>query len=517
MPLAMKKMTLPLLRLEHVRLQDSLVGLYRRPDVLVEVSGAAGLADVKTPADDTVRIDRGRPLRSFYVDPTATSTVLVTLKPNRPRVTAEQITRVAREDRRWRTTCEFRLQVTEGLLDSVKLDVPASWKDSVTTSPVMATAFSANSDERGTLELSPSAAVSRNFGFTISGPSMAAKGFAAPSIAIKRVANVKRFVVLPTSDDHRPVAWSLQRLRRFTGKDSANEPDPAETSRYQVTGDPWQALLLPGRRNTSATRVVKSEVRYAWQSDGRCLGAAFYDVETSGAIDCPLDLPEGFELLHVTVDGLPVDAVRGESGTWSLPLTSQAVIAHLEMLFFAKSATPARPFSWTQSYTFFAPKLGGIPVERTRWAIASPANLQLASAEGAEFQPSPDVPGEVPASDIARDWQRLVAEGRMHVSSATADGPSERVSLGYQPIRSQSWLPRLAGIAGFLFLLGLAAMVVRRGVLWDYFARWPYLFGVGLGLAWWLWLWPSVAGLLIVVAVLSLQFLAGRRFSGARV
>jgi hypothetical protein len=516
MPLPMKKMALPQLRLEHVRLQNSLVGLYRRPDVLVEVSGAAGLADVKTPADDAVGSDRGRPLRSFYVDPTAASPVLVTLKPNRPRVSAEQITRIAREDRRWRTTCEFRLQVSEGLLDTIKLDVPASWKDSVTTSPVMAATFAANSDERGTLELSPSAAVSGSFHFTISGPLMPAKGFAAPSITIKRAANVKRFVVLPTSDDQRPVAWELQRLRRFTGKDSAHEPDPAETSRYQVTGDPWQALLLPGRRTTATTRVVKSGVRYAWQSDGRCLGAVFFDVETSGAIDCPLELPEGFELLHVTVDGLPVDAVCGESGTWSLPLTSQAATAHVEMLFFAKSAMSARPFGWTQRYTFLAPKLGGLPVERTLWAIASPANLQLASAEGARFQPSPDFQGELPASDIARDWQRLVAEGRMHVSSATADGQSERVTLGYQPIRSQSWLPRLAGIAGFLTFLGLAAVAVRRGLMWDYFARWPYLFGVGVGLAWWLWLSPSAAGLFIVAAVLTLQFLAGGRKLGVR-
>ena len=62
--------------------------------------------------------------------------------------------------------------------------------------------------------------------------------------------------------------------------------------KYEVVGEPWQAVLLPPQKTTAATRVVQADVRYAWQADGRCLGAAFLDVETAGAIDCPLELPE---------------------------------------------------------------------------------------------------------------------------------------------------------------------------------------------------------------------------------
>ena len=42
------RFALPQVRLEEVRIQNSLIGLYRRPDVLVEVSGVAGSEDVKT-------------------------------------------------------------------------------------------------------------------------------------------------------------------------------------------------------------------------------------------------------------------------------------------------------------------------------------------------------------------------------------------------------------------------------------------------------------------------------------
>ena len=215
MPLPKKrKLALPQVRLEDVRIQNSLVSLYRRPDVLVEVSGVAGLADVKTTAR------RCRPRRPGAAGAVvlrrlaAASPVLVTIRANRPRVRAEQVTRVACEENQWRTTCECSLQVSEGLLDAIELDVPASWKESVKTSPAMAGTFAASSDERASLVLSPSAAISGDFTFTLTGPPVAAARFAVPNVALKHVQGVKKYVVLPSSADHRPVAWALQNLRR---------------------------------------------------------------------------------------------------------------------------------------------------------------------------------------------------------------------------------------------------------------------------------------------------------------
>ena len=137
MPLTMKRnFALPHVRLEEVRIQNSLVNLYRQPDVLVEVSGVAGLADVKTTADDAGqegpdpgywvphRARRGRPVRSFYADMAAASPVLLTIRANRPRVQAEQVTRITCEESQWRTACEFRLQVSDGLLDSHRAGRP---------------------------------------------------------------------------------------------------------------------------------------------------------------------------------------------------------------------------------------------------------------------------------------------------------------------------------------------------------------------------------------------------------
>ncbi len=515
------RFALPQVRLEEVRIQNSLIGLYRRPDVLVEVSGVAGSEDVKTIEEDTSRTDRGQPVRSFYADAAATSPALVTIKPNRPHVQAEQVTRITCADNQWHTTCEYGLQVSAGLLDAIELEVPASWKENVKISPAMAATFTASSEESASLVLSPSAAISGNFAWTLTGPPLAAARFAVPNVTLKHVQGIKRYVILPKSAYHRPVAWALRNLRRCDSK--AATPD--DEVKYEVVGEPCQAVLLPPQKTTVATRVVQADVRYAWQADGRCLGAAFLDVETASAIDCPLELPAGFDLLQLTINGLPVDAARrprpsapatrrgaptvAPAGTWTVPLASQASVSRVEMLFFAESALPQVPIGWTRRCSFRAPKLGDLPVERTVWTIASPRTWQPANADGQDPAP-PTSAGPAKTGDIAAQWQRFIDSGLAIVSSPDG-GTAEAITVDYRPIEARSWFPRLAGIATFLAAAGLAAWLIRRGLLWSWFVRWPYLFGVGFGLAWWLWLSPSAAGLLIVLAVLLRQFLPWRR------
>jgi hypothetical protein len=57
-------------------------------------------------------------------------------------------------------------------------------------------------------------------------------------------------------------------------------------------------------------------------------------------------------------------------------------------------------------------------------------------------------------------------------------------------------------------LTGLAVVGLVRGTLTETLRRWPHATGLVLGLAWWLWLSPSVVGLGIVLASISI---AGRQ------
>jgi hypothetical protein len=335
-----------------------------------------------------------------------------------------------------------------------------------------------------------------------------------PHVTLKHVDRAQKYVVLPSSVDQQPVAWALQNLRRLDSK----QPASGDALKYEVAGESWQAMRLRPRKTAAATRVVLADIRYAWQADGRCLGAAFLDLETAAASDCPLELPEGFELLQLSVDGLPVDAVRrppvdgARAGTWTVPLASQASVSRAEVLFFAESAIARAPAGWARRCSFRAPKLGDLPVERTVWTIASPRTLQGSIADGGPSPTLPAAAADAAASDIAAQWQRFVAAGQSTVICA-GNGMADAIALDYRPVGAQSWLSRLAGLAAFLVAVALAALVIRRDLLGNWFIRWPHVCGVCLGLAWWLWLSPSAVGLLIVLAVLSWRFIPWPRFA----
>jgi hypothetical protein len=183
----------------------------------------------------------------------------------------------------------------------------------------------------------------------------------------------------------------------------------------------------------------------------------------------------------------------------------------VELLFFAESAMPRALTGWTRRYSFRAPKLGDLPVDRIVWTIASPRALQASITGDGQIEAPPASSGNAKIGDIATQWQRFVEDGQMAVSYAT-NGKLDAIALDYRPSQAQSWLPRLASVAGFLAVVGLVALLIRRGLLWNWLARRPYVFGVGIGLAWWLWLSPSALGLLIVLAVLLRQFLPWQRF-----
>jgi hypothetical protein len=501
-----RKLALPQVHLDDVRIQSSRVSLYRRPDVLLEVSGVADAANVMTNADDGRAMDLGRPVRSFYADPTAVSPVLVTINENHPAVHAEQVMRIAGEENQWRVTWQCNLQVSQGLLDTVEIDVPAAWKDGFKISPTMAATLSAVSDDHARLVLSPSSAIASDETITLTGPPTATMRFAVPNIALRRLENVRKYVVLPNSADHRPVDWNLQNLRRCDSKIAASD----DTKTYEIIGEPWQAALQLPRQTTSKARIVHADVRYAWQADGRCLGIALFDLEPAGAIDSPLELPPGFELLQLTVDGLPVDAVRGEAGIWTVPLASHASASRVELLFFGESAIPSAPIGWSRRCLFRAPKLGNLPVEGTVWTIAAPGALQAAIADIGNVQ-SPISADAAKPGDFLAQWQRFVDENQATVSCVTGD-QVDAIAIDYRPQEARSWLSHLLSSVGLLLVVGLAALSIRRRLWWNWFDRRPYVFGVGIGLIWWLWLSPSALGLLIVLAVLFRQFFPWPRF-----
>ena len=315
--------------------------------------------------------------------------------------------------------------------------------------------------------------------------------FTVDDVALKHAEGVNRYVVLPASADGRPVAWSLEKLRRCVSK-----AEGQDATKYEIVGEPWRAAVLPRQKTTAVSRVLRAAVHYAWQADGRCLGAATWDVETAGLLDCMLGIPRGYQLLRLTVNGLPVDAVRrgetddGEVETWSVPWASLASVSRVELLFFADATAAGTPIGRGRRF-FMAPKLGELPVERTEWTIVSPRGVE--TTIGGDSGLAPVSAENARSGDIAAQWEQFVANSGT-ADSFAAKGSVQTIVVDCRAREGWSWFPPLAGSAEFLAIVAVAALAVHWGGLRTCFARWPYWFGIAFGLAWWLWLWPSRRG-----------------------
>ena len=316
----------------------------------------------------------------------------------------------------------------------------------------------------------------------------------------------------------------------------------------RLTGRAAAPAAPPVASPGAVTHIVFADVRYAWQSGGRCVAVAALEVESPGypghplagrgsAADYPLQIPAGFALTHLTVDGVPVDVVPAADGKYILPLSPNSARSRIELLFIGradKSVPTGYPLAnGAGRMTFPAPRLGDLYVDRTSWTIAAPPGLQLGPAEAdgdlvlptaADDAGADGAPAGAPAervgsrwsaSGLLSQWRQLAANGG-DVAAYALNRRADAIAVNVAAAPSQGWLARWASVAGFLAVMALVAFLLRPasgcpGLLADWLVRRPHACGIALGIAWWLWASPSALGLAIVFAILANQILVGYR------
>jgi hypothetical protein len=400
------------------------------------------------------------------------------------------------------------------------------------------------------------------FHFTVSGPLELAPSdhVVIPEVLLRSLGPLRRVLVLPKQAEGQPVAWETQGLGELATAETTAIPAGAtggvvpllsdrDATAYEIVADPWKAMLQPAGGIEPSSRIRLADLRMAWEGDGSCRGLALFDAEIEKSAALPLWLPAGARLLHLTAGGVPIDPVRTRQGAWLVPLAADSQPQRVEVLFtagadataddLATESAPATaapvsqapseaggilsvppepametlrrpiPLVWATRRVFHAPRLGDLPIERTVWTIAGPRSVGIGDPEDAELiESEPASEGGSPtAAETAALWPRSLDNAQ---TVARYAGHADSITLRYAPVETNGWLARLAAVCLIGLLAVGAVALVERGALWYSFARWPYAFGVALGLGWWLFLRPSGLGLLILLAVLAAQFLPRR-------
>ena len=428
---------LPLVRVEGGESKSLAIELFRQPAVMIEVRGQeAGVRGQEAGVREQGS-GLGRHHSSFIIHHSSVPKVSLTLSPNRPEISARQVTSLRKDGESWEAEVDVRMVVKGGLVDDVCLDVPEEFAGPYKINPA-ATLQTAElpGSEKGTgarrrLLIRPRAAVNGEYHVSVSSPLTLTSGdrVSVPDIVLRRVDQPARVVVLPTQSQAQPVAWETRGLEETDLPEDLSPPPAARQSftAYQVVGEHFQAVLRRPDSRAGKPRIHLADVSMAWRADATCHGLATFDLEPAGLSDATLYLPPGYRLVQVSVAEVPAMPIPRDKHHWRIPLGPRRLPQRVEVLF---TGTLSGPASDGRQH-FAAPKLVDLPVRRTLWTVSSPSHCKPGPTDRASTVTAPE-----------QDLLRLQNVAAMIELAAEAPGEQSKDIIRWYRV----WARRLAAL-----------------------------------------------------------------------
>ena len=235
---------------------------------------------------------------------------VIEVTPNLPRTRAVAATYLERDADRWMAELECHAEVVDGLVDSLELEIPPQWSEPFAIDPPMPFRIvPLSGDQRRHLVLYPSKPIEGKYQLKIRGRVALSAGdrLRVPDVIPLGTEQLERFVVLPQHLDLQQVTWDTVALSppALPAEFVAHAASLPTSAVYRVTGEHFQASLKAVQRARSAIQVRLADIRLAWEADGRCHGVVAYDLEPQGATHCVIELPQGYRIVHASVESLP--------------------------------------------------------------------------------------------------------------------------------------------------------------------------------------------------------------------
>ncbi|HEY5315274.1 MAG TPA: hypothetical protein VIK18_22270, partial [Pirellulales bacterium] len=369
---AVGHLALPLVRFEESSFKDMPILLYRRPSVLASLDQQVGLAEAAARLDpEPSRWPRDR-LAAALVATHDSPSAELRIAPNAARASVVQLISLALEGSTWQATSDSVWTIADGVLDSLRFEIPANWNGPFTiTPPADYEVLSLPQQKVRHLLVRPHAAIREKYHLTITGPLSAATGEPVSMSDVRPlgVEASRRLIRLPRQVGLQHVVWETSDLRpaELPAGLQSTAPLAEAADILQAAGPTSQVRLKAVDRVTAKPHVKLADIQVRWRADGRFGGLACFDLEPARGERCRLDVPGECRLLRVAVDGLTTTPLPAGNGQWDVPLVVSHLPQRIEVLFEGRREQTA----WHR-IEMQVPMPHAVAVEKTLWTVEGP-------------------------------------------------------------------------------------------------------------------------------------------------
>ncbi|MDR0705096.1 MAG: hypothetical protein LBF88_08915 [Planctomycetaceae bacterium] len=411
------KEPVPLIIFDHVRTEEKLLNVFRTSAVIAEIqaAGTGWTALEITPIapklfQDSLPLSSWRWQNSPSVtenNQTSTTPLSVqpfqtptfSLIPNKPIIQGEQITAISRSVTNiWNVTFDIFWNISGGELDTIRFHWDDQCGSTISVEPAIPFTLE-QSDGHSRLVLSQKTPLSGQQHFRIK----AALNTAGASVSVPKLIpesgkaekiDTKTFVILPQYADDEIIPWKLNRLetvddatRKQLEEKTVKLPEENKISVSDTNSRLFLQAVGGGTEDFTATITRKNSPSVAnlydmnifIQDDGVLFGSATIDLKSRGQDSFILQMPNDYELIHVTCSGIASKGMRLSDERWKIDLWSSDYPQRIKIIFRGQLAAdgvsiqPLTLSKWSKeklTAPLRFPVLEGVLVQQTLWTIS---------------------------------------------------------------------------------------------------------------------------------------------------
>ncbi|MCC7086048.1 MAG: hypothetical protein IT427_13680 [Pirellulales bacterium] len=415
--------------------------ILRRPDALVEITDASGATTIS--ADSQASLghswQESGDIPAILLEDARVVAVVngskqyapvaVKIQSNSPRTRVRQLTTLERQAERWQAMIDVDVRVEAGLLDQLRFDVPANWTGPFEIVPKLPSHWedSTHRDQKQ-LVVQPPSPIAKSFRLRIAGPIALASNrrWAAPQVRMRGLGSRSSYLLLPRRYEQEQLSWDTSGLvdKPLPEGLPSGDLDLKNYRSLEQVSDYYRAELRSVERGIGNAQVRLADFSIALRSDGSVVGVAGFELEPGGAANCPLELPNGAQLIDARLDRAPAQMSRLSDNRWNVWLGESSLPRQFDVLYFQlQSATFQSPAELQ------APIMVDVPVRKTLWTICTRENMGTASPESGRIM-------DENAHGLLR--AQSVADLLASAEKEALQEPESRLSGWYQ-----EWLQRL--------------------------------------------------------------------------